>query len=262
MRLSRSLQIEWQKLIKAENRWLAKEEKMLEPKVRLYDKVPQGLSSTLENAFAQAFSVIFLKGTKLLEKTYDKTVLEMEHKVADEYVSELQNRKSMRLLDRKQKRDNLLNHAATTVTGAGLGLLGIGIPDIPLLVSTILRGVYEVAIAYGFSYDAPEEQVYILNLIRLSLLTGEEKRREFKAWRQSEAECMYVDESVLQEAVKRTSKTLSDALLVEKFIQGFPIVGVVGGFVNHTVYKKILSFVKLEYKRRYILLKGAETGGK
>lgn len=258
MKLSKSMQKELQKLIQLEQRWLAKEEKSSELKEKLYEKVPQGLSSTLEKAFGQAFSFIFLKGTKILEKTYDKSVLEMEHKVADAFVEETPNRKSMKLLDRKQRRDNLINHVATTATGAGLGVLGMGVPDIPLLVSTILRGIYEVAIAYGFAYETMEERVYILQLIRLSLLAGEEKRQEFKVFRQLENERLRINEEVLNCEIAKTSKALSDALLVEKFIQGIPVVGVVGGIVNHNVYKKILYFVKMEYKRRYILVKGRE----
>lgn len=60
----------------------------------------------------------------------------------------------------------------------------------------------------------------------------------------------------MSEEIKKTAKALADALLVEKFVQGIPIVGVVGGFVNHAVYKKILFLARLEYKKRYLLGKG------
>lgn len=35
------------------------------------------------------------------------------------------------------------------VEGVGLGLLGIGLPDIPLFTAVILKSVYEIALSYG-----------------------------------------------------------------------------------------------------------------
>lgn len=259
MVIAKALYKELQKINKQEEKWLSAKERDNVVKDKIYDKVPDGLSHTLELAFEKAFSLVFLKGRKILEKTFDKEALQMEFAMGDQFVEQKQTQKSVKLLGKQQKRGNLINHASTTATGFGLGLLGMGLPDIPLLVSTILKGIYEVALSYGFSYESEEEQIYILRLIRTALATGENKRSMFQDLivpDGSEIVSSLDYEIELTEEIKKTAKALADALLVEKFVQGIPIVGVVGGFVNHAVYKKILFFGNLEYKKRYILGKG------
>lgn len=267
MVIAKALYKELQKINKQEEKWLSAKERNNVVKDKIYEKVPDGLSHTLELAFEKAFSLVFLKGRKILEKTFDKEALQMEFTVGDQLVEQKQTKKSVKLLGKKQERDNLINHASTTATGFGLGLLGMGLPDIPLLVSTILKGLYEVALSYGFSYESKEEQIYMLRLIRTALATGEDRRKVFSecfspagsailSSTDSGSALPAIYEVDLSEEIKRTAKALSDALLVEKFVQGIPIVGVVGGFVNHTVYKKILFLGKLEYKKRYLLSKG------
>ena len=340
LRLSKALYKEYQKLLKQEQSWLRKPDKQSNLKEKLYEKVPKGLSQTLESAFAQAFSLIFLKGSKLLEKTFQKEQMDLHYKAADEYVENKQSKKSMKILEKTQKKENFINHTATTVTGFGLGVLGMGLPDIPLLVSTILRGIYEVATSYGYAYDTVDEQIYILRMIKAALVPKAERKQAYEevvaacnvCIGREDVICYPVEEeeekvepesetdntsdnllekelvteggnageelleekklaaeedhtgdklldevepaaekeiTELEEAfeskeqlrkreITKTSKALSDALLVEKFVQGIPVVGAVGGFVNHSVYRKILSFVKIQYKKRYILLKAKQ----
>ena len=49
-----------------------KEEKPSRLNALLEDKVPDKLQDTLDNAFGAAFSLIFQKGTGIIEKTYNK----------------------------------------------------------------------------------------------------------------------------------------------------------------------------------------------
>lgn len=261
MIISKTLYKEIQKINKQEEKWLSAREREHVVKDKIYEKVPDGLSHTLELAFEKAFSLVFLKGRKILEKTFDKEALQLEFSMGDQLVEKNQTKKSVARLGRQQKRDNIINHASTTAAGFGLGLLGMGLPDIPLLVSTILKGLYETALSYGFSYEAEEEQIYMLWLIRTALATGEDRRKMFQERLPSldfEAFSSIDSDAELTNEIKKTAKALSDALLVEKFVQGIPVVGVVGGFVNHTVYRKILFFAKLEYKKRYLLSKGKQ----
>ena len=44
-------------------------------------------------------------------------------------------------------------------------------------------------------------------------------------------------------------------MLVLKFIQGLPVVGVVGGLSNPVYYNKIMEYVRLKYHKRYLLNK-------
>lgn len=223
-------------------------------KEALYQKVPQGLSATLEKAFTKAFEVVFLNGTTLIEKTFDKEGAAVDYEAGNFVVDRLGSKKSVRKLDSGARRHNLLNAAATTATGLGLGLVGLGLPDIPLLVGTMLKGIYEIALGYGFSYEEAAERVYMLRLIRTALTGGEEKLATNRLLDQAP------DGADLKGEMAATAKALSDALLVEKFIQGLPIVGVVGGFVNHQVYTKTAGLAMVKYKKRYLLEKLAQAG--
>lgn len=224
-------------------------------KQTLYEKVPQGLRAALEAAFSKAFRLVFLRGTQLIEKTFDKETAELDYEAGNYVVGKAASKKSLRRLDRSAKRDNLLNNAATTVSGLGMGLLGLGLPDIPLLVGTLLKGVYETALGYGFHYESEEEQCYILRLICTAL--SEEDRQEWNR----KLEAMEYASGSLDTEIDAAAKVLSDALLVEKFVQGLPIVGVVGGFVNHAVYRKTATWAALKYKKRYLCgkLKGLQS---
>jgi len=46
----------------------------------------------------------------------------------------------------------MVNTSITVLEGGGLGLLGIGLPDIPLFIAVIMRTIYEVALSYGYDY--------------------------------------------------------------------------------------------------------------
>ena len=47
-----------------------------------------------------------------------------------------------------------------------MGVLGIGLPDIPVFTGMILKNIYETALHYGYSYESREEKYFILLLIQ------------------------------------------------------------------------------------------------
>jgi hypothetical protein len=42
-------------------------------------------------------------------------------------------------------------------------------------------------------------------------------------------------------------------MLVLKFVQGLPVIGIIGGLANPLYYNKIMKYVQLKYYKRYIL---------
>ncbi len=58
------------------------------------------------------------------------------------------------------------------VSGIGLGVLGIGLPDIVLFTALMLRSVYEIALNYGFDYHSKQEKRFVLLLIQGALSYG------------------------------------------------------------------------------------------
>ena len=141
-----SLEKELAAVEKREKKLLAGGLKKGKVKQAVYEKVPEKVSGLLEAAFSKAFKTVFINGTPLIERTFDKEGAGLEFEARDYIVDRAGNKKSLRRLDKQAKKDSKINHAATTAAGLGLGFLGLGLPDIPLMVGTILRGVYEIAI--------------------------------------------------------------------------------------------------------------------
>ena len=68
-----ALEREWVRLEKQEARFLSLRAAKQETRLNrmLEEKVPEKLQDTLNTAFAKAFSLIFEKGTSVIEKTYN-----------------------------------------------------------------------------------------------------------------------------------------------------------------------------------------------
>lgn len=122
----------------------------------------------------KAFSFIFQNGSTIIEHTYRKADLENEYAIRDFAVQRKWGRRKLRQLQSGAWRGNLCNLTMTTLEGVGLGLLGIGMPDIVLFLGTLLKGIYKTALRYGFQYDSPQEQMFILKMMATALFTGDD----------------------------------------------------------------------------------------
>lgn len=221
----------------------------------IFNKVPDKVISTLEIAFEKAFDTVFTHGSEYIEKTYNETCSNVEFMYNDILLNEDISKKNIKNFNKTFNRENFKTSAFTTISGASLGFLGMGLPDIPLLLTTILRGIYKTTLGYGISHDNENEKIYILKLIKVSLLENEEKKKAFEELNNYEQIMNYgineLDIDINNE-IRETSKIMANALLVEKFVQGFPVVGVVGGLVNFSIYKKISKLANIRYQKRYL----------
>ncbi|SHK07273.1 EcsC family protein [Hespellia stercorisuis] len=248
------LRKEWRRLEEEEKRFLRshseKRENILNQK--LDGNVPSGLQSMLDTAFEKAFGLIFEKGTGVIEKTYHKEKLEQDYRVR-EYTADIkQDAKSLRSFSKKSKGEGTKNLLVSGVSGVGMGVLGIGIPDIPVFTGMILKSIYQTALHYGCRYDTEEERYFILLLIQGALSYGEqseeieEKINTFICTESCPAD---YDE---KEQIDRTAGTLSRELLYMKFLQGIPVVGIVGGMYDAVYMKEIIRYADLKYRRRFL----------
>lgn len=224
-------------------------------KENLEQKIPPKVYTNLQVAFCKAFELIFERGTALIEKTYSKNEMELDFQVHDYAVELKGGKKELRQLKTSIGRGNLVNMAASTVEGIGLGALGIGLPDIALFLSVILKGTYETAVQYGFSYDTPQEKLFILKLLEASMRRGGQ-------WIpcNAEVDSFFVPggvwmETKLQEQIRKTADAFAVDMLPAKFVQGIPVAGILGGISNPVYYRRILSYVQLKYQKRYLLQK-------
>lgn len=236
-----------------------KKSKLYEEKVspmlkKVEENIPERLKATIDSAFYQGFNTVLSKGTKYIEKLYEKEKLQLEHDIKNYAIEKSTTKKNIKELDSLSKKSNFINTTISTIEGGGLGLLGIGLPDIPLFITMILKTVYEIALSYGFNYEEDIEQVYVLNIICGALTSGEEQKRYNSILDRLNESILNnrPNSYALDDQIRNTSKVLSQVMLTSKFIQGIPIVGVVGGVTNFKVINKISSYSKLKYKKRYL----------
>lgn len=249
------LEKEWFKVEKQEQNYLQKRMEKQDSKLNqlLEKKVPEGLQQTLNTAFAKAFSVVFEKGTGVIEKTYKREQLEKDFQVNEYAAQVMDNRKSLKTFSKKATLAGNVNLILSGVSGIGLGVLGIGIPDIVLFTGLMLKSVYEIALSYGYDYQSRKEKLFILLLIRGAVSYGEELQginAEINQYMETGNYRTYIS---LEDSINATAACLSKELLYMKFLQGIPIVGAAGGAYDVIYMKQVVKYAELKYRRRFYL---------
>ena len=223
-------------------------------KTELESRIPEKVYTGLESAFCKGFCLVFDQGRAIIEKGYDKEDIQADHAIRDFAVQLKGSRKELKKMHRSAKQSDLKNLAVTTVEGVGLGALGVGMPDIVLFQGTLLKGVYETALNYGFDYESQQEKLLILKMMHTALSTGEEW-----AIRNAEVDEMLTLSTVeitgedFNHQLKETAAAFAVDMLLLKFIQGLPLVGIIGGAANPVYYSKVMKYVQLKYRKRYLL---------
>lgn len=246
---------EWDNCLKKEISYLNKNYARKENYIQKNwaNKVPTELENALYNAFALSFKTIFEKGTIAIEKTMKLDELENNYKI-NNYAYELKNdKKTLRKFPTDVKISNANNVLFSAVKGISLGALGVGLPDIPILITTIFRGIYKIAVKYGYEFNTVKEQFFILTIIETAFVTGEkldENNSILNEFIQKYEISNYYDQ---QEKIEDISHLLSTELITMKFIQGVPIVGAVGGVYDAIFIERILKLANIKYYRRFLL---------
>ncbi len=222
------------------------------------EKVPDKLQQTLDAAFEKSFHLIFEKGTGVIEKTYNKDMLEKEFKV-NLYANEVHgSRKSLHKFTQNANRAGAKNMLLSGVSGIGMGVLGVGLPDIPVFTGMMLKSVYEIALHYGFDYESEAEKYFILLLIEGAVSYGDHFA-EADSKIESFLRTPQLGEAYSrEEQIVRTSGMLSKELLYMKFLQGIPVVGAVGGAYDVIYMKQISEYAKIKYHKRFLLRQKAQ----
>ncbi|MDO5406275.1 MAG: EcsC family protein [Eubacteriales bacterium] len=247
-------QKEWARLNVQEERFLRKhlERKESFLNQKLEEKVPPKLQQTLDAAFAKAFGLIFEKGTGVIEKTYPREKLEQDYKIRQYTAKIKQDSKSLRAFTRKARDTSAKNLLISGASGVGMGVLGIGIPDIPVFTGMLLKTIYELALHYGYTYDTEQERYFILLMIQGAVSCGENYcSLNHAVDRFIETETLPEDYDERKQ-IAETASVLSKELLYMKFLQGIPVVGAVGGAYDAIYMKQISEYAALKYRRRYL----------
>lgn len=209
--------------------------------------MPDQLQETLEQTFCKAFELVFTKGDPALN-----ALSRSQKRLAKASNPPKGIRRSLRAPVRRAGRSKALNLLLSGAEGVSTGLLGVGIPDIPLFLAVILKTVYEIAASYGFSSTGEQEKCLILWIIQLSLSRGQPLCDGTRA-----LDRMLADPDALplhwDERLRGASDALARELLNWKFLQGTPVVGVVGGLSDAVFLHRISTYAELKYRRRFLL---------
>lgn len=255
------LQKEWEKLVKQETVYIQKRMEKTDSKLNrlLGKKVPSNLQGTLDKAFSKAFYVVFEKGTGVIEKTYNRDDLQKTYQI-NEYAAKVRgNRKSLKTFSKKASGAGNLNLVISGVSGIGLGVLGIGLPDIVLFTGLMLKSIYEIALNFGFDYQDEKEKRFILLLIQGALAYGSDLVKIDTEINFYIKNGTYYNPVDVDGSIKEAASGLSKELLYMKFLQGIPIVGAAGGAYDAVYMKKVVKYAEMKYRRRFLEKQRSES---
>lgn len=251
---------EWNNLIKKEAKFIAsRKEGPTSALIGKLDKVvPDKLSNTLDAAFSKGFALIFEKGTGVIEKTYNKEKKQTDFMV-NTYATELKaDKQSVRSFTKQAKSAKSTNLLVSSLEGIGLGLVGAGIPDIPLFVAMVLKSVYEISLSYGYNYESDAEKVFILKVIETAMYDEDEFVKKNDELNEL-IDIVVADGDNLDNfnvnkevQIDLTAKALSKEMLYTKFLQGQFLIGIAGGIFDPIYVNRISNYAVLKYKRRFL----------
>ena len=214
-------------------------------------KVPAGLQNTLDAAFAKAFGLVFEKGTGIIERSYNRNKKEMDFKIA-EFATQLStDSKTLRRFSKNARSGKTLNTGLSGAAGMGMGFLGIGIPDIAVFTALLLKNIYETALSFGLEYDSDTERAFILKLISTAVCYGEEFERADRELDEIVKTGKFAMPADRDRLIKEAAGALSKDLLYMKFLQGIPIVGLVGGAYDAVFMQRRGTYAELKYRKRF-----------
>ena len=247
------LQREWEKLEKQETVFLQKRAEKTDSRLNqlLAKKIPANLQGTLDTAFFKAFTLIFEKGTGIIEKTYKKEDLQKTYRINEYAASVRGNQKALKVFSNRASGAGAVNLLISGASGIGLGILGIGLPDIVLFTGLMLKSVYEIALNYGFDYQEENEKRFILLVIQGALSYGMDLDRINTELNHYMKYGSYYENNTLESCIKETAGCLSKELLYMKFLQGIPLVGAAGGAYDAIYMSQVVKFAEMKYRRRF-----------
>lgn len=149
-------------------------------KVQLESKIPARVYCSLQSAFCKGFHIVFDQGRRIIEKSYRKEEIQADYSIRDYAVQVKGGRRELKQIKKSARQSDRLNMAVTAAEGIGLGVLGIGMPDIVLFLGMLLRGIYETALNYGYDYESREEQFLILKMMTVSCSGNPHSRNHWR----------------------------------------------------------------------------------
>lgn len=233
-----------------------KERKYLE-KSRIYSglaekiSIPEKIQDTLTAAFAHGLRWVLEKGDGLIRYGISEEEIRKTFFEQDRQARQKMRRKELRAIGAQARQVRRRGSGAALAEGIGLGVLGIGLPDIPIFLGVLLRGIYQIALSYGVDVREDKEKIYLVLLLACAAAPERERQGRLDQLAR-EIQTGQIIKEDLQLVQREAAESLAQGMLTAKFIQGLPIVGVVGGLYNFPLYQRISGYAELEYQKRYL----------
>ena len=245
---------EWQKQLAAERKYIDERAKRGDSRLNslLQAKVPAKLKFTLDEGFAKAFELVFAKGTGVIEKTYNRRDIERSSRVRRIIAENNPTKRALRDASQGSAVRKAKNTVLSGISGIGMGLVGVGIPDIPVFTAMLLKSIYEISLGYGYDYDKMDEKYFILLVIGTALRYGDELKAADERVNYFIEHGAEPDAETMKTEVRIAAEGLSGELLHMKFLQGIPIVGAVGGAYDPIYIDRITRYASMKYNRRFL----------
>lgn len=250
-----ALEKEIARLRRAETRFLRRQQNKEPSKLDklLEDKIPEKLESTLDAAFSKAFHLIFSKGSSIISRTFSEDRLINEFKIDSFLLEETGSGREMRKFRKRAAATGTTHTMLSTVTGMALGAFGAWVPDIVVFISVLLRNMYQISMRYGYAYDTDEERKFMLRVIATAVKEGDELIMADKELNQLIRKGLFTDDSTVDDRINEAAFSLGRALLIMKFLQNIPVVGIVGGASDFVYMERISDYAVLKYQRRFLM---------
>lgn len=220
--------------------------------------IPESMTERVTGAVEQALgSTAHLADRLLDEEKIEKSVQETRKNIP----CELQAR------DAVARRIILENLSVGTVSGAAAGAGGWAtiLLDIPVLITVTQRVIRQVAAAYGYRVDTPEEQAIARGILGSASALDVGQREKFilsmhavsRALRQGagldRVVALLLPSTLEKLGVREIARSLGINLTQRKALQLVPLVGAaVGGAMNALTIKDTATAAFMVYRRRWL----------
>lgn len=215
--------------------------------------VPEKFIDTLQAAFEKAVVFVFEKGGGVVMGKRRREDRREAYQVRS-YAADLrESRENLRAFSRDAARAGRGSMLLSGAAGMGMGLLGMTLPDIPLVTALLLKCVYEVAESLGFSCSEEQEQIYALRVIETALSYGEELEqgnRDLETFAQTGA---WPETVGRKSQIRATARRLAETMLYGKAIQNIPLAGVAGGAGDLLCLRRVRRYAVVKYEKRFLL---------
>ncbi|MCL1990760.1 MAG: EcsC family protein [Defluviitaleaceae bacterium] len=141
--------------------------------------------------------------------------------------------------------------------GFGMGGMLINLADLPALLSTKVKFLFDCAKLYGFDVNEKSERLFILYVFQLAFCSDEHKEKIVPIVMNWEAHKEHVKLNWRQLQIE-----YRDYMDIAKLLQLLPVVGAAaGGFANHHLMQKLKETAMNSYRWRIVTTKYVDEEG-